>query len=332
MGNVRIHDTIEKTDIKEDSLDDVFDMIIIGGGPAGLSAALYAARGRLKTLVLDKNPLAGALGSAGHIVNYPGVPQTLSGPELVSLIGKQAESFGAKIIRAAVAGVNFESYPREVITSERKYLARTVIVATGNMGRKPTIPGEAEFLGKGVSYCADCDAAFFADRDVAIAGNVGVVIDEMENILKFARKVYVISPEKTLSSDVYENLPREEKMELHLGHRIAKISGGDSVAGITVIGPGKEPRDIAVSGVFVYLHGNQPVVDFLYGAIPTSPEECIIVNRDEMATEIEGVYAAGDVTCKKIRQVVIATAEGCVAALSAERYLRHRERWQKDEG
>jgi thioredoxin reductase (NADPH) len=307
-------------------LDEVQDIIIIGGGPAGLSAALYAARGRMKTLLLDKNPSAGALGGADKIANYPGIPKMIKGIELISLMHKQAENFGAKFVRNSVMGVNFEKYPREIFTAEAKYLAKTVIIATGNMGRKPTIPGEAEYLGKGVSYCADCDAPFYADKDVAIAGNVGIIIEELENILKFARKVYVISPEKTLSSDVYENLTREEKAQLHIDHRLIRIWGEETVKGITVAGPGKETRDIEVSGVFVYLHGSRPVVDFLLGALPTSPEECIIVDRNEMSTSIEGIYAAGDVTCKKVRQVVIAASEGCVAALSAERYLRHRER------
>jgi thioredoxin reductase (NADPH) len=304
---------------------DVQDIIIIGGGPSGLSAAVYAARGRMKTLILDKNPSAGALGRADKIVNYPGIPKVIKGSELISQMSKQATSFGAKIVRATVSGVNLETSPFEIITPDRKYLTKTIIIATGNMARKPSIQGEAEFLGKGVSYCSDCDAPFFTDKDVAIAGNVGVIIDELENILKFARKVYVISPEKTLSADVYENLPREEKIELHLDRRILEIRGEETVTGITVVGPGKETRDIDLSGVFVYLHGNRPVVDFLFGSVPTSPDECIIVNREEMLTDIEGVYAAGDVTCKKIRQVVIAAAEGCVAALSAERYLRRRE-------
>ena len=153
------------------SLDvgDSYDVVIIGGGPAGLSAAIYAARAKLSTLVLDKGAVSGALGMASRIDNYPGVPQSMAGRDLLSAFRGQAEVFGAETVRAQVIGVDFERWPKEVITAERVYLGRSVIIATGAMGRKPVLEGEARLIGRGVSYCAACDAAFYADEDVAMA-------------------------------------------------------------------------------------------------------------------------------------------------------------------
>ncbi len=299
--------------------NNIFDVIIIGGGPAGLSAALYSARARLKTLVLDKNPGSGALGYADRIENYPGVPEVIKGTDLLAIFRRQAESFGAEVIQQQVIGVDFSSEPKQVFTNDLAYAGRTVIIATGAMGRKPSLKGEAEFLGMGVSYCATCDAAFYKEKTVAVTGRTEEVFDEIESLARFAKKVYLITAEKEPPAEALEALRQIPQFELRPGSRITEITGDVSVNGITITGA-QGDETLAVNGVFVYLHGNQPIIDFLYGALTPSPEGCILVD-EHMGASIEGVYAAGDVRCKKIRQVVVSTAEGCIAALAAEQYI-----------
>lgn len=304
----------------------IYDLIIIGGGPAGLSAALYAARARLRTLVLDKNPGAGALGYADRIENYPGVPGAIKGADLLNVIRTQAVSFGAEFRQQQVHGVDFSAMPRQVYTTEETYAARTIIISTGSMGRKATLKGEAEFTGRGVSYCAACDAAFYRDRDIAITGKYDEVIEEIEGLAKFARRIHYITGEKELEAEKKAYLEHFPGVVTRTGSRVTGISGDDSVKAISVTGPGDAREDLAVEGIFLYLHGNNPVTSFLYGSLETSDGGCLRVDRETMATAVEGVYAVGDVTCKKVRQVVIAAAEGCTAALAVEQYLNRRER------
>lgn len=302
-----------------------YDIIIIGGGPGGLSAALYAARAKMKTLVLDKNPAAGALGSADRIANYPGIPGSISGTELLERMRSQAESFGAEIRQEQVYGVDFTTRPFKVFTSGETARSRAVILATGSMGRSVSMPGEAELTGRGVSYCATCDAAFYQDRVVAIAGATAEIIDEIEALARFARRIYLITREKELPAEHAALISSNPAIVVKTGSRITAIKGDEGVSGVTVAAGGAE-ESLDVEGVFLYLHGNRPIVDYLYGAIETTAEGCIAVDRETMATSIEGVYAIGDVTCKKVRQVVLAAAEGCVAALSAEQYINKRDR------
>lgn len=305
--------------------EEPYDVVIIGGGPAGLSAALYAARANLRTVVLDKNPAAGALALAEKLENYPGVPGTVKGRELLDIMRQQAEGFGAQVVRTQVVGVAPDRDPKEVITADKTYKARSVIVATGSMGHKPTIRGEAELLGKGVSYCATCDAPFFRDQDVAVIGGVEQVLEELDVVTKFARKVYLVTPARTVSPKHEAAIKAMPKVDLLSGSRVTQIIGNSVVEGITVSHEGTERR-LDVAGVFSYLQGNQPIVDFLLGALETTADGCIKVNREDMSTSVGGVFAAGDVTCKMVRQAVIAAAEGCIAALAADRYVHRHQR------
>jgi thioredoxin reductase (NADPH) len=304
---------------------DLYDVIIIGGGPGGMAAAQYAARARMKTLVIDKNPRAGAMGKASWIENYPGIPQPIPGPELLGIMRKQAEDFGARFEKSQVQGVNFNTEPKEVITNEADFRSKTIIIATGSMGRKPTIEGEAEFLGRGISYCATCDAPFFKSMDVAAVGELGVMLDELSAISKFVNKIFVVTRTKELTEDQKKVIDGNPKLELLLSHNLKEISGEETVKKVKIADGDGNEKELDVNGVFMYLTGAKPIVDFLLGAVDITDEGCIKVNSDDMSTSVPGVYAVGDVTCKPIRQVVVATAEGCIAALSADKYINDRK-------
>lgn len=306
--------------------NEIYDVIIIGGGPAGLSAALYAARTRLKTIVLDKNPSAGALGSADRIENYPGIPGPIKGSELLARIRKQVESFGAEIRQEQVFGIDITANPKQVIAGDKTYNSRTIIIATGSMGRTAAIRGEAEFTGRGVSYCATCDAAFYRDKDVAVAGKIEEIIEEARTLARFAKRIYIITREKDVPPEHAELTQNPSQMILKTSCRIEEIKGDSSVSGVSIAHSDGRTEIIDVSGVFLFLHGNKPITDFLYGAIETNPGGCIRVSPETMSTSVEGVFAIGDVTCKKVRQVVVSASEGCIAALAAEQYINKKER------
>ena len=301
-----------------------YDLIIIGGGPGGLAAGLYAARGKLKTIILDKSPYSGALAYTNRIENYPGVGP-ISGIELLNNLRKQATDFGAEYTELQVIGVDIKGDPKKVFTMSGQYTGRAVIIATGAMGRRPTLKGEEEFLGKGVSYCASCDAAFFGGKVAAVIGSSVEALEEANAVAKYARKVYIISPHKGLpQSEEDQPVLRNEKVEVLSGTSLKAIYGEEIVKGITVRDSSGKENNLEVDGVFIYLQGTKPVTDFLADSLDLTEEGCIEVDR-EMRTTIDGVFAAGDVICKRVRQAIIAAAEGCIAALSAERYLYHKK-------
>ncbi|GAB4489358.1 MAG: FAD-dependent oxidoreductase [Thermodesulfovibrionales bacterium] len=308
--------------------ENIYDVIVIGGGPAGLSAAQYASRARLKTLVLDKSSTAGALAYAHLIENYPGIMDPIPGKELLEIFRKQAVKFGAEHVTAQVIGVKLDGEVKEVFTMENAYKAKAVIIATGAMGRKPTIQGEAEFLGKGVSYCAVCDAAFFKGRTVCVIGSSEEAVKEAGYLTRFAETVYLISPTPKLKVDDHPALSAQN-LKVLAGCSVTAIEGSETVERIRMIDAEKTETELALQGVFVYITGSKPIVDFLYGAVPLSEDECVGSNK-MMQTPVAGVFAAGDVTCTEVRQVVTAVANGAVAALSAEMFIQHRSRHRYD--
>lgn len=308
----------------------IYDVVVIGGGPAGLSAAQYAARSNLKTVVLDKSATAGALAFTSRIENYPGLREPVSGKELLDIFRQQAVGFGAEYVEAQVVGVNLDGEVKEVYAFDTTYKGKTVIIATGSMGRKPTIKGEAEFLGRGVSYCAICDAAFYRGRTVCVIGDSEEAVKEAGLLCRFAETVYLISPSKHLKVDDDYPTLKTPNLRVLTGRSVKAIEGSDVVELIRMVGHDHEEEStLDVAGAFVYLHGSKPVVDFLGGVLELSEDECVSVDR-MMDTAIPGVYAAGDVTCGEVRQVVIAAANGCIAALSAEKFLHHRKRRKYD--
>lgn len=310
----------------------IYDVIIIGGGPAGLSAAQYAGRAKLKTIVIDKSSTAGALAYASLIENYPGLEKPLSGQELLTIFRRQAVSFSSDYLEAQVIGVSLNGEIKEVYTMDRTFQGKTVIIATGSMGRKPTIKGEAEYLGRGVSYCAICDAAFFKGSKVCVLGDSEEAVKEAAVLTRFAEIVYLISPSQKLKVSSDNPNLSIKNLSVLLGQSVISIEGGEIVERVILKDVSGNESVLELSGVFVYLYGSKPITDFLQGAVEISDDGCIVTNR-MMETNVPGVFAAGDVTCTEVRQVVVAAANGCIAALSAEKYIfqkrRRRYDWHK---
>ncbi|KJR42611.1 thioredoxin-disulfide reductase [Candidatus Magnetoovum chiemensis] len=310
-------------------MDNLYDVIIIGGGPAGLSAAQYSARLNLKCIVLDKSATAGALAFTSKIENYPGILEPLTGKELLDIFRKQAVDFGAEYKESQVIGVKIEADSKEVYTMDNVYKTKTLIIATGAMGRKASIKGEAELLGKGVSYCAICDAAFYRKKPVCVIGDSEEAIKEADLLTRFTDKVTLITSSSKLADEHHPSIV-DKKINVLLHTKVLEIIGNEVVEKIRLENRDtKQILELDMEGVFVYLHGNRPIVDFLNFVVDISDEECIMTNR-MMETNIDGVYSAGDVSCTEVRQVVIAAANGCVAALSAEKYINHRKRRKLD--
>jgi thioredoxin reductase (NADPH) len=247
---------------------------------------------------------------------------------LLDVFRKQAESFGAAYKEEQVIGASLSDDVKEVFTMEASYQGKTVIIATGSMGRKATIRGEEEFLGRGVSYCAICDAAFFKGKTVCVLGDSEEAAKEAGVLARFAETVYLISPSQKLK--VEEDYPALQisNIKLLFGRVVTAIEGGDAVERIRIKASGVE-NELALDGVFVYLMGNKPIIDFLQGAVEVSEEGCVMTNRF-METNIPGVFSAGDVTCTEARQVIIAASHGCLAALSAEKHIFGRKKAKVD--
>jgi thioredoxin reductase (NADPH) len=304
----------------------IFDVIIIGAGPAGGTAAIYAARARLKTLVIDKARLGGSLAVAPKIANFPAVTEPLPGAELARIIKQQALGFGAEYLQAPVLAVELEGDRKQVFTAEGARQGKALIIATGAMGRGARVPGEEEFVGRGVSYCATCDAAFYDGQVVAVAGNGEEAADDALRLTKFASRVHLLSPTPQLlvSDDLKQALAAEPKIEMLADTKLAEIHGDGQVNEVVITPRGGPSRALAVDGVFIHLAGNKPVTDFLQGALELTDSGCIRVDHT-MTTAIAGVFAAGDVRCSEFRQAITAAADGAIAAMSADRYVSRRE-------
>lgn len=309
---------------------EAYDVIVIGGGPSGASTAIYTARADLKTLVIDKGLTAGALGMAWKIANYPGLPEPVKGEDLVRRIRHQARSFGAKFINEKVLRVDLEGMPKRVWTGEGVYKGRAVVIATGAMGRTNRFPGEERLVGRGVSYCATCDAAFFRDQEVAVAGGTDEAAEEALTLARFASRVHVLVPtsEFRASDALVEELSAHDGVTVHLSTRIKEIAGEDKVEGVSVV-TGGEAETIPVSGAFIYLQGNVPITDFLDGDVSTNEEGCLVVD-ETFQTNVTGVFAVGDVLCKHVKQAAIAAAEGVEAAIAVDRHLHGRKNLRPD--
>lgn len=304
-----------------------YDVIIIGGGPAGASAAIYTARSELRTLVIDKGLTAGALGVTSKISNYPGVPGPISGAKLVEIMREQAESFGAEFITDKVVGITIDGEQKEVIAGTGNFKAKVLILATGAMGRTSTVRGEEALLGRGVSYCATCDGAFFRDQDVAVVGNNDEALEEALFLTKYAKNIHLIvpTPELKARAVLAEEVAESPKIQVHLATRLKEINGNGRVDHILIHPRKGEPETLPVTGAFVYLQGSQPITDYLMGQLDTTNEGCLVVDS-EMQTSMPGVFAVGDLLCTHIKQAVVAASDGVLAAVAADKYIHGRKK------
>ena len=303
-------------------MGDPYQLIIIGGGPAGLSAGLYATRARLSTLLIERAIPGGQIINAELVENYPGFPQGISGAELGSLMEQQATKYGLEIIMAEVEGVEVGEGEKIVHTSEGQYRAKALIIAGGSEHGKLGVPGEEELRGRGVSYCATCDGAFFKDQVIAVVGGGNVAINDALFLTRFASKVIVIHRRDQLRATkiLGEGALARPKIEF-LWDTVVESIGGDGQVrelGLRNVKTGTESK-LEVSGIFVAV-GLRPNTGYLEGVVALSPEGFILVN-DQMETGVPGVFAAGDIRAGSARQVSSAVGDGATAAISAERYL-----------
>lgn len=307
----------------------MYDTIIVGAGPAGATAAIYTAMAGLKTLVIDKSLTAGALASAKKIFNYPGFIEGISGIDLLKKIREHSKSCGAEYLNSKVVSVeirrnlNKRISEKVVYTVEGKeYISKSLIVSTGAMGKDKEIIGERKFLGKGVSYCAICDAPLFRDKVVLVAGSTDEALSETELLTKFARKVFLAVNGKEILSDEtsLKSAKQNKKIEILFEHEIKEIIGDEEVKEVKLMCKGKEIT-LPVDGVFLYLQGTKPITDFLKGICELDENGYIKVDKNYQ-TSVDGIFACGDVVYKEKRQVVIAAAEGCITALNVCKYLK----------
>ena len=303
------------------------DVVIVGGGPAGCTCALYTSRADLKTIVLDKNPAVGALAITSHIANYPGVDKSMTGEELLDQMRKQAVDYGTDYRRSQVFLVDVEGETKTVYTPEATYKARALVLATGAMGRTPSFKGEDTFLGRGVSYCATCDGAFYRDAEVAVVGVNQEAVEEAEFLTKFASTVHWITQSDPRPDDVHAQRLLASPNVKQWKQSIVKVIEGDEsgVTGIQVKSKDiEEPQNLPVEGVFIYVAGSKPITDFIENKVAFRKDGGVEVD-DEMSTSVDGVFAIGDIRNTPFKQVVVAASDGCIAAMAIDRYLKGRK-------
>ncbi|MGA0847594.1 MAG: thioredoxin-disulfide reductase [Pontimonas sp.] len=301
------------------------DVVIIGSGPAGYTAAIYAARANLNPLVVASSvEFGGDLMNTTDVDNFPGFPEGIMGPELMTHMQKQAERFGAEIMYDDVASVELAGPVKKISLGGGDTVeASAVIVATGSAYRKLGIPDEDRLSGYGVSWCATCDGAFYREKVVAVVGGGDSAMEEATFLTRFADKVYIIHRSENLraSAVMQERAHNDPKIEFILNATVEHIYGDDLVAGIglvdTITG---DERTLDVSGLFIAI-GSDPRTHVVHGQLDLTPEGTIAVDGRTSKTNLEGVFAAGDVIDPTYRQAVTAAGSGCVAALDAQHYL-----------
>ena len=307
-------------------MEKIYDLIIIGGGPAGYSAALYGARAGLGTLVLEKLSAGGQMALTHQIDNYPGFPQGVEGFDLGQTMQEQAERFGAVTEYAEVYRADLEGNPKRVETSEGEFLGRAVIVATGAGPRELGVPGEQALMGRGVHYCAACDGMFYKGKTVVVVGGGNTAAADAMVLSRVAEKIILVHRRDTLrATKIYhEPLKGKENVEFAWNSQVAEILHDGKVTGVVLkdVHSG-EVRQLACDGVFVSV-GRKPVTEFLDGQLELDKGGYILAGESTV-TNIPGVFAVGDVRTKFLRQVVTAVADGAVAVHMAEEFLAEQQ-------
>ncbi|HYZ35558.1 MAG TPA: thioredoxin-disulfide reductase [Pseudonocardiaceae bacterium] len=298
--------------------EQVRDVIIIGSGPAGYTAAVYTARAQLEPLVFEGSQYGGALMTTTDVENYPGFRDGIMGPDLMEQFRAQAERFGAQLQAKDVTAVELAGDVKRVMVDDTTYLARSVILAMGAQPRYLNVPGEQELLGRGVSSCATCDGFFFRDQDIAVIGGGDSAMEEATFLTKFARSVTVVHRrhEFRASKIMLERARNNEKIRWRTGVTVKQVHGDGGVSHLEL----SDGSTLDVSGMFVAI-GHDPRSDLIRGQIDTDADGYVLVKAPTTVTSVAGVFAAGDLVDRTYRQAVTAAGTGCSAAIDAERWL-----------
>ncbi len=300
----------------------IYDVLIIGGGPAGLTAGLYAGRAQMKVAILERLMPGGEVASTEWVENYPGFEDGIAGSELMQRMERQARKFGLEILSGQVDGLDLESSPKKVYSFGKEYQAHTIVLATGCDPKLLNIPGEKEFKGRGVSYCATCDGPFFQDKDIVVVGGGNSGIQESLYLTRFVKSIKLVefmdrlNAEKILQKRAEEN----PKFSFYLNHRLLEIHGDKTVQSVLVEDrKSGQKKELSADGVFIWI-GLNPNTEFIKGKLALTDWGYVVTDSD-MQTSVPGVYAVGDLREKSVRQITTAVADGTIAAQSALKYL-----------
>lgn len=305
----------------------MYDCIIIGAGPAGISAGIYAARASMKTIIIERGTPGGLIAKTDEIANYPGAEDVPTGPELIERMVKQAKSFGAEFITDTVVNVDFSGTTKIVYGENTTYEAKSVIIATGSNPRLLEVPGEKEFTGKGIAYCATCDAPFFQDLDIYVVGSGEAAVEEAMYLTKFGRTVTLLVRKDKLSvaKSIEEKAMKCEKLKIMWNVEVESFEGTGLLSAMNIVNnkTGEKTKIVPregdmIFGVFIFV-GYIPESTIFNGIIGTNRN--YIVSDETMKTSVEGVFVAGDVRVKELRQVVTAVNDGAIAAINARKYV-----------
>lgn len=304
----------------------MYDIVIIGAGPAGLAAAIYAARAKRKTLLIERAYPGGQAFNTHRIENYPGLKE-VGGPELSEIMTQQAMGFGAELQVAEISQLDLSAQPKRIVTSLGTIEASAVILAMGAQAKRLDVPGEMEFLGKGVSYCATCDGAFFRGKSVAVVGGGDSAIEEALFLTRFASEVYVIHRRDALRATkvLQERVLAHPQVRMIWNSVVQEVQGDLRLQNLRLrnLQSGEE-FDLGVDGVFVYV-GYEPNTEIVREQVAVDERGYLVVDPQTLVSSIPGVFAAGDLRQKTLRQVVTAVSDGAVAAVEADRWLDESE-------
>jgi len=303
------------------------EVIIIGSGPAGLTAAIYAARANLNPLMIEGEEVGGQLMTTTDVENYPGFPDGIMGPDLMDLTKKQAKRFGTRFISKNVSKVDFSSRPFKMWVGETLYQSKAVIISTGASAQYIGLENERRLLGRGVSACATCDGAFFRDQNVCVVGGGDTAMEEANFLTRFAKKVWVIHRrnEFRASKIMADRVMANEKVEVLWNSELKDVLGDKGVTGIKVFNnKTNETQEMPMDGVFIAI-GHKPNTSIFEGQLKLNDVGYIETDGKSTYTSVEGVFAAGDVQDHIYRQAVTAAGTGCMSAIDAERWLESQE-------
>lgn len=305
------------------SIDNHYETIVIGGGPAGLTAGIYLARARVKTLIINEGIVGGQIILTHEIANYPGV-ENISGYQLAVIMKKQAESFGCTIFNGkSVKNIELENKVKSVTLSDGSiYTSDSVILAPGGRSRTLGIPGEDIFKGKGISYCATCDGDFFTNKEIVVVGGGNSALEEAVSLTKYAKKVTIVHQLDNFQASKYgiEEAKKNPKVNFIMKSSLSSFKGNESIESVDIKNlETNKITNFKTDGVFVFI-GYSPNTEFLKDKIELNKKKEIVVKSD-LSTSVEGVYAAGDSIVKQFRQITTAVADGTIAALSIANYL-----------